>query len=170
MLIFPNLLITHVHIEASMAGARAKVTEVMGKWFPLKFAFTKVELREDGHSRHAQELSARQDEARSNSLLTFHSRRFKLVAFLPADKARGASCLPAESEAEARHRRIADKVHLWMVFIARLMVMLFCIFLILLHSPGFIVAFKLDPFVDRERWNPHASQTEMVRAIVVSGL
>ena len=29
MLTFRNLLITHVHIEASMGGARAKVTEVM---------------------------------------------------------------------------------------------------------------------------------------------
>jgi hypothetical protein len=33
---FWNLLITHVHIEASMGSARAKVTEVIAEWFSLR--------------------------------------------------------------------------------------------------------------------------------------
>jgi hypothetical protein len=39
MLTFRNLLITHVHIEASMGGARAKVTEVMRIRSALRIGF-----------------------------------------------------------------------------------------------------------------------------------
>ena len=44
MLTFRNLLITHVHIEASMGGAGAKVTEVIAEWFPLRIRFYRTKL------------------------------------------------------------------------------------------------------------------------------
>src|SRR5580704_4817379 len=102
--------------------------------------------------------------------LALQSRCLEFIALLPADEPREACRLPAESESEARHRRIADEIHLGMVLIAGLVVMLLRVFLVLRQTPGLVVAFELHAFIDRERWNAHAGQTEMIGAIEVSSL
>src|ERR1039458_8369887 len=57
-----------------------------------------------------------------------------------------------------------------MVLIARLVIMLLGVLFILRQSPGLVVAFELHAFVDREGWNAHAGQTEMIGTIEVSCL
>src|SRR5258706_7399387 len=104
------------------------------------------------------------------SLLTLHPRRLKLVALLPPDELREAGRFPAQRESKPRHRRIADEIHLRMVFIARLVVVLLGVFLVLRQSPGLVVTFELHPFVDRERRNAYARQAEMIGAVEVSSL
>ena len=70
-LTFRNLLITHVHTEASMGGAGAKVTEVMAEWLlQSELVFTEPEACEKGMRRKGQELRARLEEEASSQLST----------------------------------------------------------------------------------------------------
>lgn len=64
-LTFQNLLITHVHTEASMGGAGAKVTEVMGNGCAIRIGFYRTGSLRKGYATQGQERRARQDEASS---------------------------------------------------------------------------------------------------------
>src|ERR1700686_3556084 len=57
-----------------------------------------------------------------------------------------------------------------MVFITRLVIMLLHVLLLLVDPPALAVSLVLHAFIDRERWNPHPRQTEMIRPVEVSRL
>src|SRR5260370_35261568 len=97
-------------------------------------------------------------EDRLAGSLALHSCRLELSALLPGDRLGEAGCFPAQREAKARHRRIPGEIHVGTVFVARLMIVLFSVFLVLCDSPGLVVVLELHAFVDRERWNPDARQ------------
>src|SRR5579862_6077293 len=103
-------------------------------------------------------------------LLGFQPYRLELIALLPSDKAGQSRGLPAEGEAEARHRSVADEVHLWPVFIARLMIPFLYILLVLREAPSKIVALKLHSLIDGKRWNAYPRQAEMIGTVKVSSL
>src|SRR5580692_1551274 len=106
--------------------------------------------------------------AAARSLLALDSRRFEFIALLPSYELGEACRFPAEREAESRHRAIADKIHLRMVFITRLVITLLGVLFVLRQTPGFVVPFELHAFVDRECGNADAGQTEMIGAVKMS--
>ena len=77
-------------------------------------------------------------------LLALQSRRLELIAVLPFDQARLAGRPgPSQCESEARHRRVADEIHLRMVFVARLVVVLLDVVMLLLDAPRVRMSLKL---------------------------
>src|SRR5579864_2618185 len=56
-----------------------------------------------------------------------------------------------------------------MVFVAGLVIVLLDIFLFLIQSPSLAVAFELHALIDRERWNTHTCQAEMIGTVEVAG-
>ena len=116
-----------------------------------------------------------EDDGKLNFVLlcasrAFHSRRLKLITLLPSHQLGLRGSLPSQSKSESCHHRVAGKIHARMIFIAGLMVVLRGVLFRLLHTPGSVVSLILYAFIDRERGNTHARQTEMIGAIVMSRL
>src|SRR5215472_934465 len=84
---------------------------------------------------------------------------------LPADQFGHAGCFPGQGKSEARHRRIADEVHIGMVLVAWLMIVLLYVFFFLIEPPGLAVSLELHAFVDREGWDSDPSHAEVIGAI-----
>ena len=99
----------------------------------------------------------------------FEPRRFELVTLLPPDDVRQRGGLPSKHEAEASHRAVPGKIHVGTVLVAGLVVVLLVVFVVLLQAPGFVMALILQAFVDGERRNPDAGETEVIGTIVVTG-
>ena len=73
----------------------------------------------------------------------------------------------AQQEPKRRHLGKSRKIHLRAVFVARLMIAMLDVIFGLGLAPGFVVSFEFQPFVDRERRNAHARQTEMIGAVIM---
>src|ERR1700737_4856032 len=97
-------------------------------------------------------------------------RRFEFVAGLPALQFRSLCRLLAEQKSKSRHLRESAEIHLWPVFIARLVIMMIHVVLRLRLAPRRVVAFVFQSFADGKRRNAHARQTEMIGTIVMAGL
>ena len=78
-------------------------------------------------------------------------------------------CFP-QRIAEVHHLRQAREIPILLKRIRRLVIAIVHIILGLRLAPRQIVAFELQAFADRERRNPNARQTEMIRPVVMSRL
>src|SRR5437879_3218910 len=108
-----------------------------------KLAYWVAELRSAGQPRAAVPTLQRW-------LLILLPRRLELIALLPLHQLWQACRLPAQRKPKPRHRAVPGEIHLGMILIARLVVVLLDVLTILRQPPGFIVALKLHPLVDRE--------------------
>src|ERR1700721_1937354 len=100
----------------------------------------------------------------------FHPCRLKLIALLPAYQLVLRCGFPSQHETESCHGSIAREIHAGMIFITRLMIALRGVLFGLLQAPGGLVSLIFCALVHRESRNAHACQTEVVGAVVVSGL
>src|SRR5580765_4063761 len=81
-------------------------------------------------------------------LLTLQPRRLELVTLLPSHKFRQARSFPPEGESKPRHRRVAHKVHLGMIFITGLVIVLLHVLALLVGSPALRMSLVLHSFVN----------------------
>src|SRR5579871_3845496 len=145
----------------SSALTQADRTSSIGLRFwsgmPLPFASLRVRgTAEAAVATWARRIdpSARTERGpRDDLLLALDSCGLELVALLPADQLGQACGLPSERESEARHRRVADKIHLGMIFVARLVIVLFDVLLFLFKAPGLGMSLVLHALIDGEGWN-----------------
>src|SRR5260370_10197105 len=103
-------------------------------------------------------------------MTTLSSRGLEFVAGDPS-RHPGQPCrLRSQHEAEPGDHRIAGKIHVWTVLVARLVIAVLGEIFRLLLAPLRRMARVLDSFIDRKRRHSHARQAEMIRTIIVSGL
>src|SRR5258705_7728632 len=118
--------------------------------------------------RSVNQCSPRKGSCRSSvPCFAFLARGFKFVAGLPRGHFRLRCGFGSQRETEARHLGQASKIHLGAILIARLVIVMIDIILRLRFAPSSVVAFEFQPFVDRERRNAHAGETEVVSAVII---
>src|SRR5208283_1882744 len=103
------------------------------------------------------------------ALLIASCPRFgEFVPGLPANQRWLVGREPSQRDTEARRHRVAAKIHLRIIFVARLVVALRDEFLGLVQTPLGSVALVLDALVDGERRHSGAREAEVVGAVIMS--
>src|SRR5216683_7157377 len=102
-----------------------------------------------------------------NALL---ARGLEFVAWDPACQRRQPRRLGAQRKAELRDDRVARKIHLRFVLVARLVITMLRVVLGLGLAPLGGMACELNPLIDRKRRHAHARQTKVIRAVIMSSL
>jgi len=99
----------------------------------------------------------------------FLARGFEFVARVPSDRLGLSTSQPAENEAEAGEPGVAPEIPAFLEFVGGLVIVMRNIIFELGFAPGFVVTFKECAGIDGERGDAHASEREVVGAVVVSG-
>src|SRR5260370_15899256 len=94
----------------------------------------------------------------------------EFVAGEPARQRRQPCRLRSEHERESGDDRVARKIHVRAVLVARLVIAVRRVILGLFLAPLRVMARVLHPLIDRKRRHPHARQTEMIRTVIMSSL
>src|SRR5260370_7746547 len=102
-----------------------------------------------------------------NALL---ARGLEFVAWDPACQRRQPRRLGAQRKAELRDDRVARKIHLRFVLVARLVIAMFRVVFGLGFAPLRGMACELNALIDRKRGHARARQTKMIRAVIMSSL
>src|SRR6266849_139205 len=98
------------------------------------------------------------------------SCRLKFIAGNPPCQRRLPCRLRSEHEREPGDDRIAGKIHVRTVLVARLVITVLGKIFCLLLAPLRGVSRVLDAFIDRKRRHAHARQAEMIGTVVMAGL
>src|SRR5260370_31718547 len=97
-------------------------------------------------------------------------RGLEFVAGNPAYQCWQPRCIHSEHEAKSGDHGIPGKIHVWAVFVARLMIAVRGEILGLFVTPFRRMARILDSFIDRKRRHANARQAEMIRTVIMPRL